>query len=307
MAQQAAPLRHNLACPHGFEDTFIMCRFTTYLGPPVWLSAILLEPSHSLIRQSTSAKERDEPLNGDGFGVGWYSPEEDLEPAVFRSITPAWNNRNLHNLARVVASSCIFAHVRAATQASGVNEANCHPFRFGRYLFMHNGDIPEFRKVRRRLLNSVCDAGFDNIFGSTDSEHIFAILIDEILKREAPLTAAQLGECMITTVKRIEMLVHQAGIKECIYLNLALTDGEHVIVARYASEAEYAPSLYYFLGDLYRSLADTTPRRRPCETLQSVVVSSEKLTEHRDWYQIEGNHMIIASGSRSPEVIPIAL
>ena len=155
-----------------------MCRFTLYLGPDIRLSSLLLEPTHSLIRQSTHSREREEPLNGDGFGVGWYARELSGEPAVFRSITPAWNNRNLHNLARVVASDCILAHVRAATQSSGVNEANCHPFRYQQYLFMHNGDVGNFRHVRRRMLDSVCDEAYSNVYGSTDSECFFALCID---------------------------------------------------------------------------------------------------------------------------------
>ena len=133
-------------------------------------------------------REREEPLNGDGFGVGWYATELAAEPAVFRSITPAWNNRNLHNLARVVASDCVLAHVRAATQSSGVNEANCHPFRWRRYLCMHNGDIGDFRHVRRKLLASVCDEAFGNVYGSTDSEHFFALYIDSWHGRRASPT-----------------------------------------------------------------------------------------------------------------------
>ena len=94
-----------------------------YLGPETRLSSLIIEPTHSLIRQSTHSLEREEPLNGDGFGIGWYARDHTTEPAVFRSITPAWNNRNLQNLARVVTSDCVLAHVRAATQSSGVNEA----------------------------------------------------------------------------------------------------------------------------------------------------------------------------------------
>ena len=140
-----------------------MCRFVLYLGPRARLSSLIVDPGHSLIRQSVHSREREEPLNGDGFGVGWYAKDLSVEPAVFRSITPAWNNRNLQNLARVVASDCVLAHVRAATQSSGVNEANCHPFRWRRYLCMHNGDIGDFRLVRRKLLASVCDEAFANV------------------------------------------------------------------------------------------------------------------------------------------------
>jgi glutamine amidotransferase len=92
-----------------------MCRFVLYLGPRARLSSLIVDPGHSLIRQSVHSREREEPLNGDGFGIGWYAKDLSVEPAVFRSITPAWNNRNLQNLARVVASDCVLAHVRAAT------------------------------------------------------------------------------------------------------------------------------------------------------------------------------------------------
>ncbi|HUF74776.1 MAG TPA: class II glutamine amidotransferase, partial [Longimicrobiales bacterium] len=118
-----------------------MCRFTLYLGPPVRLATLLTEPTHSLIHQSFQSTERSEPLNGDGFGVGWYAPRLTPAPAVFHAITPAWNNRSLHSIARVVTSPCILAHVRAASAGSEVNLANCHPFASGRFLLMHNGHL----------------------------------------------------------------------------------------------------------------------------------------------------------------------
>jgi glutamine amidotransferase len=82
-----------------------MCRFTLYLGPSIPLRGFLFESEHSLVEQSSHSLEREEPINGDGFGIGWYAPELAAEPAVFRSITPAWNNRNLLSLSRVVSSS----------------------------------------------------------------------------------------------------------------------------------------------------------------------------------------------------------
>ena len=189
-----------------------MCRFTLYLGPTIRLESLLIEPTHSLIRQSTHSREREEPLNGDGFGVGWYAGHFTSEPAVFRSISPAWNNRNLHNLTRVVASDCIMAHVRAATQSSGVNEANCHPFRFRQYLFMHNGDIGNFRQVRRPLLESICDEAFSNVYGSTDSEHFFALFIDEMLRGKPDAdVAAYMAGALGRTISRVTDIVAQHG------------------------------------------------------------------------------------------------
>jgi predicted glutamine amidotransferase len=278
-----------------------MCRFTFYLGPRILLSSLLTEPSHSLIRQSSHSREREEPLNGDGFGVGWYAHEYSPEPAVFRSITPAWNNRNLQNLARVVASTCIMAHVRAATQASGVNEANCHPFRYGRYLCMHNGEIGNFHAVRRQILGSVCDEAFGNVYGSTDTEHFFAVFIDELLRIDehaAPLE--RMAGALSRAIARVIDIVRRHGGGAASHLNVAITDGEHAVVSRFADAEGSAPeSLYYFLGNLYPRKTGEDLHGR-VDTTSSVIVSSERLTPNEEWRAIEPNHMILLQRGFAP-------
>ena len=280
-----------------------MCRFTLYLGPEIHLSSLLLEPTHSLIRQSIHSYEREEPLNGDGFGVGWYARARSNEPAVFRSITPAWNNRNLHSLARVVASDCILAHVRAATQSSGVNEANCHPFRYEQYLFMHNGDVGNFRRVRRRMLEAVCDDAFSNVYGSTDSEHVFALCIDELARQPAGLEPLErLALALSTAIARVVALVAAHGDGVPSYMNCALSDGEHAVVSRYADDPNDSPeSLYYFHGTLYPATADAE-QRDPSQARHPVIVSSERLTADSGWTSIPDNHMVLVRRGHAPQL-----
>lgn len=277
-----------------------MCRFTLYMGEPIRLSSLLIEPEHSLIRQSTHSQEREEPLNGDGFGVGWYAEDLRLEPAVFRSITPAWNNRNLANLARVVSSGCILAHVRAATQSSGVNEANCHPFRHRSLLFMHNGDVGNFRKVRRHMLASVHDDAFDNVYGSTDSEHVFALVIDEM--RRAPAwtdPAERMAGALRAAIMRVVEIVAKHGGKEPSYLNCALSDGQNAVVSRFTDDPHEAPeTLYYYCGSgIYPSVDGRASK--------TVLVSSERLTQDPAWRVIPANHMVIVRAGRDPELAAI--
>ena len=278
-----------------------MCRFTLYMGEPIRLSSLLIEPEHSLIRQSSHSREREEPLNGDGFGVGWYAADPRLEPAVFRSITPAWNNRNLANLARVVSSGCILAHVRAATQSSGVNEANCHPFRFRSHLFMHNGDVGSFRQVRRPMLASVCDEAFDNVYGSTDSEHVFALVIDEMLRAPAWIDDGErLARAVERAIARVVELVEKHGQNEPSYLNCALSDGRNAVVTRYSNDPAALPeSLYYYSGGIYPSLEGRMAR--------SVLVSSERLTADPAWREIPPNHMVILRAGHEPELAAITV
>src|SRR5581483_6537470 len=108
-----------------------MCRWLAYTGSPILLEKALYAPAHSLIDQSLHSKLGAEVTNGDGFGVGWY--DETPTPGVFRSI----------ELAGHVSSGHFFAHIRAAI-GSAVQQTNCHPFRHGRWLFMHNGFLADF-------------------------------------------------------------------------------------------------------------------------------------------------------------------
>jgi ergothioneine biosynthesis protein EgtC len=282
-----------------------MCRFTLYLGPAIRLESLLIEPAHSLIRQSVQSQEREEPLNGDGFGVGWYATHFTNEPAVFRSITPAWNNRNLHNLARVIASDCILAHVRAATQSSGVNEANCHPFRYKQYLFMHNGDIGNFRRVRRRLTETVCDEAFGNVYGSTDSEHFFAVFIDEILRgAHAGDPAERMAAALDRTITRVVGIVAEHGGGEPSYLNCAVSDGDHAVVSRFTNDDQHPPeTLYWFTGDLYPR-AEFEETREAGTEQRNVIVSSERLTPDPGWESIPPNFMVVLRRNVKPVLLP---
>ena len=151
-----------------------MCRWLVYSGAPVLLRDALYAPAHSLIDQSLHSKLGAEATNGDGFGVGWYDAEP--APGVFRSIEPAWNDQNLHELASHVRSGHFFAHIRAAI-GSAVQQSNCHPFRHGRWLWMHNGFIGGFGRVKRDLALAVDESLYPEIGGGTDSELLFFLAL----------------------------------------------------------------------------------------------------------------------------------
>ena len=151
-----------------------MCRWLAYSGSPVLLEDLLYKPENSLVVQSKHSQMGATTTNGDGFGVGWYGAYE--TPGLFRSTEPAWNDRNLRELATQAASGRVFAHIRAST-GSAVQQTNCHPFRHGRWLWMHNGAIGDFPSVKRDLTLAVEPALFPDIEGSTDSELFFFLAL----------------------------------------------------------------------------------------------------------------------------------
>jgi glutamine amidotransferase len=283
-----------------------MCRFTLYLGPTIRLSALVVEPAHSIIDQSFHSRSQEEPLNGDGFGIAWYAPAMSAEPALFRSVTPAWNNANLLELARVVESPVILAHVRAATKHGGQSEANCHPFRHGPLAFMHNGDIGGFPRLRRALLQSLGDAAFDVVHGNTDSEHLFALVVDE-LPRATGAGAARLANALEAAIARVVALARAAGVDEPSYLNVALSDGECAVACRYTTEADYdGESLYVHTGRLYVCSAGVCRMLAPARGRGCVLVSSEPLSDDDGWDLLPRNSFVLVDGDGNVHTRPVA-
>jgi len=212
-----------------------MCRFALYLGSEILLSDFIIKPSHSIIYQSFGCKERSTPLNGDGFGIAWYALDIRNEPGVFKNITPAWSNRNLISLCNVTKSSCVLAHVRAATQGLSVGEANCHPFSYGSISFVHNGEISCFKMLKKQLVHLISEESFLLIEGSTDSEHIFALFLDHYKKRVKDNDPQALLNATKDTVSLIEELVKPYNDIAETTLNIAITDGQQSVCTRFST------------------------------------------------------------------------
>ena len=211
-----------------------MCRWLAYSGSPILLEELLLKPVHSLIDQSLHSKLGATTTNGDGFGIGWYSAED--TPGVFHSIEPAWNDQNLRELAQHLTSPLVFAHIRAST-GTAIQKSNCHPFRHGHWLWMHNGLIREFRSVKRDLAFAVDPSLYPLIEGSTDSELFFYLALSLGLKGDPPSAVER-------AVGLIEATGHAHGVEHPIQMTVATTDGASLWAFRYSSERT-SRSLFY--------------------------------------------------------------
>jgi predicted glutamine amidotransferase len=226
-----------------------MCRWLAYSGSPLLLQEALYAPAHSLIDQSLHSRLGAETTNGDGFGIGWYGAGP--VPALFRGTEPAWNDANLREISAHVTSPLFFAHIRASS-GTAVQQTNCHPFRHGRWLFMHNGLINDFHAVKRDLVLDIDPSQFPSIEGQTDSEVLFHLALT--LGLEEDPCAAVAG-----AVGLVEAAGRRRGIEHPIQMTVAVTDGERVWAFRYSSEGR-SRSLFVTtdvptLRQLYPSLA----------------------------------------------------
>jgi glutamine amidotransferase len=221
-----------------------MCRLLGYLGPPIPLEKLLYKPEHSLIVQSYQPREMTSGVvNADGFGVGWYHSQKDTNPFSYKNILPIWNDVNLPSLSRYIESGCVLAYVRSATLGQAVDLSNCQPFESQRLLCIHNGRIVNFRQtLYRPLRDRLSDLAYDAIKGSTDSEHLFALMLNELQANPS----ASLEQALQAALLDLDELVksHQVAASA----NMLVSDGHHLVASRFASDKQ-SPSLYWLRDD----------------------------------------------------------
>ena len=212
-----------------------MCRWMAWSGQPVLIDELLFKPPHGLIDQSLHSRMGAETTNGDGFGLGWYGGGG-AGPGVYHGVAPAWGDVNLHELAAHIESPLFLAHVRA-TSGTAVQETNCHPFRHGRWLMVHNGVLDGFHVMRRDLMLAVAPEHFDEIRGSTDSEVLFHLALTFGLEDD-PLAGLE------RAIGFVEATAAAHGIANPVQASIGVSDGESIWAVRYSSE-QRSRSLFY--------------------------------------------------------------
>ncbi len=272
-----------------------MCRWMAYSGSPVLLEELLYKPKNSLVVQSLHSQMGAETTNGDGFGVGWYGARE--TPGVFHSTEPAWNDRNLRDLAAHIESPRVLAHIRASS-GSPVQQTNCHPFRQGRWLWMHNGYVGDFAAVKRDLVLEVDPERFPEIQGSTDSELLFFLALTYGLEQDPP-TAVEAAVGLVEAVGR------RRGVEFPIQMTVVTTDGDRMWAFRYSSEG-LSRSLFHStdVSTLKHQYPDNPALHQLSDDARLVV--SEPLGDLRGaWREVpESTCVMIASGHE--ELMPFS-
>jgi glutamine amidotransferase len=217
-----------------------MCRLLAYKGISVPLDRVIAKPEHSLIVQGYQPRQMTAGfINADGFGIGWYHHQQDTEPFTYKHTIPIWNDVNLPHLLRYIESDCLLGYVRSATEGNVVSINNCQPFRDGKLLFIHNGFIHNFRRslykpIRDRLHHDIYQA----IDGTTDSEHIFALFVNE-LHHHPELSIAGALHRTLDILRNLAARAHTN-----LSANIVISDGEQLVASRFA-HGTTVPSLYW--------------------------------------------------------------
>eukprot|EP00184_Porphyridium_aerugineum_P006507 CAMPEP_0184695382 /NCGR_PEP_ID=MMETSP0313-20130426/3026_1 /TAXON_ID=2792 /ORGANISM="Porphyridium aerugineum, Strain SAG 1380-2" /LENGTH=1551 /DNA_ID=CAMNT_0027153819 /DNA_START=176 /DNA_END=4831 /DNA_ORIENTATION=- len=321
-----------------------MCRLLAYSGRPICAANLIINPNRSIIRQSFDCKERitgdgwlPQSLNGDGFGLAWYSLDlqDDPIPCVYRDIKPAWNDYNLTAIAEKVYAKVMFAHVRAASLGMDVGQLTCHPFQKGRFSFMHNGGVADYRRIRRVLVNGLKhEIAFHYAVerGSSDSAVLFAVFLDELLEAQLGKNGGMTDEqvlleslqpdlfrkIVLNMIRRLDLLLGEQKVQGLSLFNMVFTDGVTIVATRYSIQKQMesgkcisCASLYYATGSRYEVVPGSTNKgeyevqhdsRRP----EFAMICSEPLSDSlNDWIPVPIQCCIVVTACQRVLVSPI--
>ncbi len=268
-----------------------MCRWMAWSGQPVLIDELLFKTPHGLIDQSLHSRMGVETTNGDGFGLGWYGVGE--TPAVYHSVAPAWGDTNLRELAAHIESPLFLAHVRAAT-GTPVQQTNCHPFRHGRWLLVHNGVIAGFHEMRRELMLAVDPSLFAEISGSTDSEVLFHLALTFGLEDD-PIAALE------RAIGLVEKTAARHGIENAVQASIGVTDGERLWAIRYSTE--HRSRTLFVSADVtsIQRLHPDNPRLQRLVDEDRLIVSEPLADLPGVWNEIpDGSALIVQPGEDEP-------
>jgi predicted glutamine amidotransferase len=263
-----------------------MCRWVGYVGGAIRPEELLYEAEHSLIHQSQASDLYENGVNGDGLGIGWYGNRE--TPGVYRNAMPAWGDRNLRELCGQLESRLFLAHIRATT-GTPVQQTNCHPFRHGRWIFVHNGYISDYERIRRDLLLAVSPELFSSIDGSTDSELLFHLALTFGLAREPMLALERMAGF-------VEHVGKQHGIAEPLQMTLGLSDGERLYAVRYATGGKVVNSL--FVSESLEAVRELYPERDRLQHFSKdarAIVSEPLVKLPNAWREVPASTALLVS------------
>jgi glutamine amidotransferase len=184
----------------------------------------------------------------------------------------------LRYLCRHLRSHLFFAHVRAAT-GTAVTRQNCHPFACGRWLFMHNGFVGSWNRLRRKVEVLIPDPLYPSRLGTTDSEAVFLAMVGAGLEQD-PLAATR------NVLRALGRLVNENGLRERLRFTSALSNGHDLFAFRFA-ENDSANSLYFR------------------EDGEQVIVVSEPFDKEPDWTEVPPNHVLVARAAKRATIVPI--
>lgn len=228
----------------------------------------------------------------DGWGVAYYLGGA---PHLLRSAGTARDDALFRQVSSIVSSQTVLAHIRKATRGK-ISPLNCHPFQFGRWVMAHNGDVPEFDRVRPLITERIAPRFRRHLLGDTDSETIFHLFLThlaarvDVTRRGTPVD--QVTAALRQTVADVRADTAQITAEPAL-LTLVVTDGE-LMVAHQGGK-----TLYFSTWKQRCSEREGCPfLSKECESpteagyVNHLILSSEPLGGENVWTAMEPDELV---------------
>ncbi len=268
---------------------------------------------HSSLVEAENALGIQSEAHPDGWGVAYYI---DGAPHVMKSASTALNDHLFRRVSGIVSSETVIAHVRKAT-VGDLSVINSHPFQFGRWVFAHNGEIPEFEEVREAMLQEVAPHLRRFVLGDTDSEIVFFVFLSQLARHGPlgnPLGVDTVLEAVKATVLKVREICDTPARGHTSLLTFVVTNGMTLVAGRGGKE------LYWSTYKTRCRDRDTCPSFAPeCEAASKTgfvnhfILSSEPLGGENVWLELEEDTFIgvdwrmkVAHSALSQNPLPIA-
>jgi predicted glutamine amidotransferase len=247
-----------------------MCRlYGLRANEPTKVECTLVHAQNALMLQSRA------DLSGKSHANGWgLATYEDHEPHVERQAWAAYHGEHFRRAAARVYAETVIAHVRRATVGE-VTLANTHPFVWRRWVFAHNGTVPNFDQVSALMRGAMTEEHRGAIRGTTDSEHVFRLLLSILERSSGVSLAGALREATTAVVAWSQRIDPDAPLG----LTMLVTDGAHLVGTRWGR------SLVVLERHGVRDCeicGFPHVHHDPRHSYRAVVVASEPLT-HEEW------------------------
>lgn len=240
-----------------------MCRHMGYVGSPVTLNEVLLEPRHGLVEQAWAPRDMrgGGTVNADGFGVGWY-PQPSASPTRYRNAVPMWNDASFAVLAGQIRTHAVVATVRAATPGMPLTATACAPFTDGRWLFSLNGRVVGWPESLVKAAEQLDVVDLMTLEAPVDSAVVWALVRHRLQRSGDPVAA------MCDTLN--EVVAAAPGSR----MNLLLTDGEMLVATTWTHSLSVRKEEH------------------------AVTVASEPFGDDSAWQSVPDRHLVVADARR---------
>jgi len=324
-----------------------MCRWFAYISDsePCLLEDVLIIPAHSLSKQvhdhylpklmhyepdadhKSTEREiamRNRMFNADGLGMAWYTntrSEYDEctgpHPVIYKVLSQPTTDPVFTSICQNTSTLALFAHIRAASAASAITIYNTHPFTYGRYTFMHNGEVTHFPMIKRELLAELSEEALAQVKGTSDSEHLAALVFTYLEQKKGlsvwetshPLEDVKEAlEKAISTIIALQKRVLPTKNVDfgASSLSVAITDGQQLLAIRFRNHpTEHPPSLYFsttagvslnrkYPGHPDKPMENASSKKNAEEHGNHVIVASEPSTyKSEEWELIQKNECLM--------------